>query len=355
VISQSAAAILRGRVAFLEAMKPRLALTVALAIAAFCVPGAAQTPAESPEVVEIRIATLAPSGSSWMRVFNAWNLTILKQTNKTLRLRFYPGGSQGDERDFVRKMRAGQVDGAALTTTGLGQLVRQILVLSVPGVFTDYDQLDRVRAAMDERFAGMFDQEGYTLLGWGDVGKTRLFSMEEILRPQDIKRLRPWAWKDDLIFTEFLKIVGANPVRLGVPEVYPALQTKMVDTLPASALAAVSLQWFTRLKYVSAQNSGIIVGATVLKKKKFESLSDEHKKVLMDTSSRAHAALNKSIRRDDDQAYQTVLKRGLTAVDTTETRAEWDAVSAQVRERLTGRIYPKSLLDSVLEAAENQL
>lgn len=332
-------------------MTPRFVLTVAIAIASFCVPGAAQTPDDAPDVVEIRIATLAPAGSSWMRVFNAWNLTILKQTNKTLKLRFYAGGSQGDERDFVRKMRAGQVDGAALTTTGLGQLVRQVLVLSVPGVFSEYDELDRVREALSERFESMFDQEGYTLLGWGDVGKTRLFSMERIERPDDIKRLRPWAWKDDLIFTEFLKVIGANPVRLGVPEVYPALQTRMVDTLPASALAAVALQWFTRLKYVSAQNSGMIVGATIMKKEKFEALSDEHRAVLMDTARRAHAALNKSIRRDDDQAYASVLKRGLTAVDTSETRAEWDEVGQQVRERLTGRLYPKGLLDAVIEAA----
>ena len=335
-------------------MKPRLAFTVTLAVAALCLPGSAQPPADSQAMTELRIATLAPSGSSWMRVFNAWNLTIQKQTNKTLSLRFYAGGSQGDERDFVRKMRAGQMDGAALTTTGLGQVVRQVLVLSVPGVFTEYDELDRVRDALSERFTGMFDEEGYTLLGWGDVGKTRLFSMERIERPSDIKKFRPWAWKDDLIFTEFLKVVGANPVRLGVPEVYPALQTKMVDTLPASALAAVALQWYTRLKYVSAQNSGIIVGATIIRKDKFEALSDEHKKVLIDTARRAHIALNRSIRRDDDRSYQTVLKRGIAAVDTSEHQAEWDDAGAQVRERLTGRIYPESLLDAVIAAAGDE-
>ncbi len=335
-------------------MKLNLALTVALALAALAVPGVIPRPAAAEQAIELRIATLAPSGSSWMKVFNAWNLTIQKQTNNSVKLRFYPGGSQGDERDFVRKMRAGQMDGASITTTGLGQLVRQILVLSVPGVFDEYDELDRVRAALSDRFAGMFDQEGYTLLGWGDVGKTRLFSMERIERPSDIKKLRPWAWKDDLIFTEFLKVVGANPVRLGVPEVYPALQTRMVDTLPASALAAVSLQWYTRLKYVSKRNSGIIVGATLIRKDKFEQLTDEQKKVLIDTGIRAHKALNTSIRRDDDKSYQTVLKRGLTEVDTTDNQAEWEEAGKQVRERLTGRVYPKSLLDAVIAAAGSQ-
>jgi TRAP-type C4-dicarboxylate transport system substrate-binding protein len=332
-------------------MKLRLAFTAALAIAAAVIPGVVSRPAAAEQAHVLRIATLAPSGSSWMKVFNAWNLTIKNETNDTLKLRFYPGGSQGDERDFVRKMRAGQMDGASITTTGLGQLVRQVLVLSVPGVFDEYDELDRVREALSDRFAGMFDQEGYTLLGWGDVGKTRLFSMERVERPADIKKLRPWAWKDDLIFTEFLKVVGANPVRLGVPEVYPALQTRMVDTLPASALAAVSLQWYTRLKFVSKRNSGIIVGATLVRKDKFEALTDEQKKVLVETSARAHAALNRSIRRDDDKSYQAVLKRGLAEVDTTEHQAEWEEVGREVRQRLTGRVYPKSLLDAVIEAA----
>ena len=202
-------------------MRLKLALTLALALVAFAVPGALSRPVAAESVTELRIATLAPSGSSWMKVFNAWNLTIKKETNGSLKLRFYAGGSQGDERDFVRKMRAGQVDGASVTNTGLGQLVRQVLVLGVPGVLEEYDELDRVREELNERFEGMFDQEGYTMLGWGDVGKTRLFSMERIERPADIKQLRPWAWKDDLIFTEFLKVVGANPVRLGVPEVPP--------------------------------------------------------------------------------------------------------------------------------------
>ena len=304
--------------------------------------------------VELRLATLAPSGSSWMKVFNAWNLTVKEQTGNTLKLRFYDGGSQGDERDFVRKMRAGQMDGAALTTTGLGMLVRQVLVLSVPGVIEEYEQLDSVRAELGGRFEKMFETEGYTLLGWGDVGKTRLFSMEKIERPSDIKKLRPWVWKDDPIFAEFLKVVGANPVRLGVPEVYPALQTGMVDTLPASALAAVSLQWYTRLKYLSKRNSGIIVGATIIRTDKFEALTEDQQNVLASTGIRAHKALNRSIRRDDDKSYATVLKRGLTAVDTSEHQAEWEEAGRQVRERLTGRVYPKSLLDAVIAAAGNQ-
>ena len=332
-------------------MKVQYALTVTLALAALVVPGAVTHSAAAEQATELRIATLAPSGSSWMKVFNAWNLTIQKETNETLKLRFYAGGSQGDERDFVRKMRAGQVDGASITTTGLGQLVRQVLVLSVPGVFNEYEELDRVRAALNERFEGMFDQEGYRLLGWGDVGKTRLFSTERIERPSDIKKLRPWAWKDDLIFTEFLKIVGANPIRLGVPEVYPALQTGMVDVVPSSAIGAVALQWFTKLKYMSSDSFGIVLGATMIKTEKLEELPPEDQKVLRNTAKRAALALDKVVRHDDARAYEVMVERGIEVVDTHPYRSEWEAAGKETRERLIGRIYSQSLLDEVQAAA----
>ena len=332
-------------------MKTRIALTAALLVLGLGIPGSVSQSAQAAEATELRIATLAPSGSSWMKVFNAWSSSVKKKTDGTLQFRFYTGGSQGDERDFIRKMRAGQMDGAAVTTTGLSMLARSVLVLSVPGIITTYEQLDRVRAALNEHFDDMFAEAGYKLLGWGDVGKTRLFSLHEIKRPADIKKHRPWAWKDDLIFTEFLKVVGANPVRLGVPEVYPALQTKMVDTVPASALAAVSLQWYTRVSYVSAKNSGIIVGATIVRKDKFDALTPEQQKVLTETSAQAFKALNKNIRRDDDRSYETILQRGITAVDTSEFQGEWDEANQEVRKRLTGRVYPKSLLSEVEAAA----
>lgn len=330
----------------------RRLLILVLALAAVVSPMTGDGLASAEPVTEVRIATLAPNGSSWMKVFNAWNRSVQKLTKNTLKLRFYAGGSQGDERDFVRKMRAGQVDGASITTLGLSQLVRPVLVLTVPGVFTEYAELDKVRDEMSGQFSEMFEKEGYLVLAWGDVGKTRLFSTQRIERPSDMKKMRPWAWKDDVIFTEFLKVVGANPVRLGMPEVYPGLQTRMIDTVPASALAALAMQWHTRLKYVSARNSGIIVGATVIRKDKLEALSEEHRKVLLDTSRRVEDALKKSIRRDDANAYETMVKRGMTVIDGDSHQADWDDVSRQVRERLAGRVYPKSLLEAVTAAAK---
>ena len=303
------------------------------------------------EAITLRIASLAPAGSSWMKVLNAWKTTLETETEGRLKLRFYPGGSQGDERDFVRKMRVGQLDGGVVTMSGMSLLVRPMVILVLPDFLDTYEELDRVRLKMAKEFERMFEDEGFLMVAWGDAGKTRLFSKKKIERPSDIKSMRPWMWKDDLIFIEFYDVIGASAVRLGVPEVYPGLQTNMIDVVTSSALTAVALQWYTRVKYMTGHNSSIIAGGMVMRKEKIDGLPPDLKEAFLRTSKRVETLLNKSIRRDDQKAYDVVIKKGIVATDTSKYKAEWDAAAKQVRDRMTGRVFSKTLLQAVEAAA----
>lgn len=331
-------------------MKRRFVPIFLLLVAAFALPGSS-TPTKAEEAYTLRIASLVPDGSSWMKILNAWNKTLQEKTDGRLKLRFYPGGSQGDERDFVRKMRVGQLDGGVVTMTGMSLLVPAMNVLVLPGLLDTYAELDRVREKMAPKFEGMFEKEGFKLVGWGDAGKTRLFSVKPIKRPSDIKAMRPWVWKDDPIFVEFYQVIGASAVRLGVPEVYPALQTRMVDVISSSALTAVALQWYTRVKYMTAHNSAIIAGGTMMRKDKYDELPPDLKEVFDSTAARAHELLNKVVRKEDQKAYEVILKKGIQAVEAGDAKAEWDAADKKVRDKLTGRMFSKSLVDEVTAAA----
>lgn len=332
-------------------MKLRFVPLLLLLVAAFALPGTT-APTKAEESYTLRIASLAPAGSSWMKVLNAWNRTVIDKTNGKLKMRFYPGGSQGDERDFVRKMRVGQLDGGVVTMTGMSMLVPSMNVLVLPGFLETYEKLDRVRERMADQFESMFGNENMRLVGWGDAGKTRLFSVQPIKRPSEIKAMRPWVWKDDPIFVEFYQVIGASAVRLGVPEVYPALQTRMVDVISSSALTAVALQWYTRVKYMTAHNSAIIAGGTVMRKDKYDALPPELQEIFDSTATRAHEILNKTIRKDDEKAYRVVLDKGIAAVEAGDAQAEWDAAHKKVRDNLTGRMFSKSLVEAVAAAAK---
>lgn len=332
-------------------MKFRFVPLLLLLVAAVAAPGTT-TRSKAEEAYTLRIASLAPAGSSWMKILNAWNRTLKEQTDGKLKMRFYPGGSQGDERDFVRKMRVGQLDGGVVTMTGMSMLVPAMNVLTLPGLLDTYEELDRVREKMAGEFEAMFGKENMRLVGWGDAGKTRLFSVQPIKSPNEIKSMRPWVWKDDPIFVEFYQVIGASAVRLGVPEVYPALQTRMVDVISSSALTAVALQWYTRVKYMTAHNSAIIAGGTMLRKDKYDELPPELQSIFDTTAARAHEILNKTIRKDDQKAYQVVIEKGIEPVEAGDAADEWEAAHKKVRENLTGRMFSKSLVEAVAAASK---
>jgi TRAP-type C4-dicarboxylate transport system substrate-binding protein len=327
---------------------------VALVAAALFLPGSTISNAAADGPIVIRYASLAPPGSAFGRVLKAWGRTFKKETEGRAELRFYTGGSQGDERDFIRKIRAGQIDAAGITTTGLGMIVRPILVLTAPGLVTELEQLSHVRTELRGRFEEMFRDAGFELLTWGDGGKNRLFSANEFARPSDLKSGRPWAWKDDPVFAGYLGVIGANPVRVGANEVYGGLQTRMIDTVPSSCIMAVAIQWYTKLNYMARQNINILIGGSVIKKELFDQLTPEDQKVLLDTSERASRASDRVVIRDDARAYKTLIERGIAEVDLSPYQDEWDAVAKKAREQLAGRVYSKSLLDQVTKLASEK-
>jgi TRAP-type C4-dicarboxylate transport system substrate-binding protein len=98
---------------------------------------------------------------------------------------------------------------------------------------------------------------------------------------------------------------------------------------------------------MAKDNFGVIVGGALLKKEKFDELSEHDQQVLFETSALAGKANDQIVRRTDRKAYAALVKRGMIEVDTAAHKAEWDAVAKTARENLVGRVYSRSLLDAV--------
>ncbi len=331
----------------------RLFCFAALA-AALVVPGNGRVSNAGAEAAStIRIASLAPPGSSFVKVLKAWSRTLAKETEGRVELRVFSGGSEGDDRDLIRKIKAGKLDAAGVATTGLSLIAPEVQVLTAPGLLTTDAALDRARATLDARFQKMIEDGGFKLLTWGDGGKNRVFSSRPFSSPADLAKQPAWAGKDNPVVEEFVKAIGANPVRVGSSGVFPALGNKKLQVVPASAMAAVAFQWYTRLKAMTSSNFNIIVGGSVISKKKFDQLTPADQKTLLDTAKRAAKKLDQIVQRDDERAYETLVSRGIAVVDTATNQAVWDAAAKKARERLAERgVYSKSLLRTVETAAE---
>lgn len=308
---------------------------------------------EEPEHL-IRLATLAPRGSLGDRVLRAWNNTLRERTGGSLGVRVYWGGSMGDETSMIRRMRIGDLEAAGLTTVGMGELVRDTLVLQVPGVLTTTEEVDRVRAGYTDELRARFREEGWELLGWGDAGRTRLFSTTALVRPSDLRSRRPWVRADDAIFRAVLEEAGANGVVVGVPEVLGGLRTGIIDTVPGSALIVSALQWFSALSHMSNRSSGFVITGMVMRGPFVATLSEEERNTLFETARESEALISRGTRRADEEFHDALVTNGMILDDTTPYEAEWRALADGARARIAGRVVTQALIDRVMAMAQGR-
>lgn len=299
-------------------------------------------------VTNLKIATLFPARSSHFRTLQAWGQSVSEHTSGAVTLEFVSLGRTADEGTFVSGMRDGTYQGAVLTASGLNAAVPSALALGAPGLVTDYNRLDRVRGALQSDMNGAFNSAGYRLLGWADYGRARIFSTAEVARPAAMSGRHLWVNSNDPISGAIASATGASPVGSGIGGVRGAIDGGRIDTVYASSMAVVSLNWHgaSRLRFVSRDAFGIIVGATVLTNAGYNAIPAAHRAAFDQDAARAHQQLNTALHRDDDRNYTTATTRGVTEVDTSPGRADWDGAFGRARGSLGGRI-PAALLGRV--------
>lgn len=310
--------------------------------------------ATAAETQFIRIATLAPRDSELAKGFIKIDKGLKDATGGAWGVKLYPSGVAGDEVDVIRKMKVSQMDASIITSTGLSQIVRDVNVLNAPGVINNYKQLEAVQAAMQGEWDKSFETAGFKLLSWGETGQYRWFSKNGITSPSSLKSMRPWIWPASHVMKEIFHAVGANGVPLGVPEVYGALQTGMIDMIIASSLAVVALQWHSNLKHVTERTSGVLVGAMIMNKDKWAGMPPDVQKLVQAEVVKNTDGEKGETRKSDDNSYKNLLKRGYVA-DKWDAKAEqeYQTMAENVRKRMSGRVYPAELLARVMKVAAN--
>jgi TRAP-type C4-dicarboxylate transport system substrate-binding protein len=276
---------------------------VGLALLLCCLPAA--VPADRSWT--LKFATLAPEGSTWMKLITDWADRVDKESGGRLKFKLYPGGVTGDEPDVLLKMRFGQLQGTAITGHGIGLIYSPARVLEIPFLFQSYDEVDAVRNKLSPELSAGFRQHGFELVGWLDVGFVRYFSKSPVHSIDDLRRCRIWLWQGDPLAEAFFTVSGLPPVPLSITEVFTGLSTGLIDTVYAPPLAAIAMQWFTLTPYVSdvAMTDGI--GALVIDRRFFDKLPKDLQALLTRTGQETAQTMIRETRQDNEKSL-TVLK-----------------------------------------------
>ena len=134
---------------------------------ALCFFAFTSTSLHAEKVYELKFATLAPPGTTWMNLLQEWADTVREESEGQLVFKIYPGGVQGDEPDVLKKIRFGQLHGGAFTGYGLGHIYSPVRVLELPFLFNSHDEIDYVRNQFMPEIEQGYRDNGYELLFQG--------------------------------------------------------------------------------------------------------------------------------------------------------------------------------------------
>jgi TRAP-type C4-dicarboxylate transport system substrate-binding protein len=294
----------------------------------------------------IKIGTLAPAASPWGQIFKVWADAVSKKSDGRLELQFFFNGQQGDEGAMVGKMKAGQLDAAAITAVGLGKIHKPILALQIPGLFKTWAKLDAAREATRGEFEKGVKDAGFSVLGWSDLGAVHIMSKGfEVHVPDDVKGKKPWLWRDDDVQPLFFQLIGGvSPVPLNVPEVLPNLNTGAINVVIAPSLAAEQLQWTSKLDTIIEDTSSLAIGGLVMSSKRLAALPGDLREILTSTATVSVAALKTRIRSEDAAAFMRIKGKMKVVTLNADEKAKWDAFEKQLRQRLAQGTFSADLV-----------
>jgi len=262
----------------------------------------------------IKLATIAPEGSSWMDSMRGGAAEIEKRTDGRVKFKFYGGGVQGNDKQVLRKMRIGQLHGGAFTANGLIDVQRDSQLYALPMLFNNIEEVKFVRARMDRKLRDRIEAAGYVNFGFAGGGFAQLMSIKPIANLTDLGGRKVWTPEGDRFAYEASKALGISPVLMPLTDVMTGLQTELIDTIMSPPAAAIILQWNTKVSYITQLPLSYIFAMIAIEKKYFDRIQPADQVIVREVMEKIYRGFDQQGTEDNEKALQALIESGMTPV-----------------------------------------
>ena len=301
------------------------------------------------EAVQLKIATVAPDGSFWMTEARKAAEEVSERTYGRVSFRFYPGGTMGDDGAVQRKMRIGQLHGGVFIAGSFAHAVPDLQIYTLPLLFSSYEEVDAVRARMDAPLIEALAEQGFHSFGFIEGGFAYIYSTKKAASFAELEGQKAWLPENDPIGKVLIEEASLSPVPLSLADVLTGLQTGLVDVVTGPPVAAVALQWFTKVKYVIEYPVVYTYGTMVLSNKAWDRLSADDRKIVDEVLTAMTETLDRRSREDNKGARRALESQGVeTLTPPADTERQWQELAKRSSARLAKELgLSRSMLDAV--------
>ena len=310
--------------------------------------------AGSVESATLKIATLSPEGSDWMKVLRLSAKEIEEKTSGNVKLKIYPGGVMGDDKAVMRKMRIGQLQGAVLTSGGLVNSYKDIGIYGLPMLFRSQAEVDLTRAQIDEVLMEGLAAKGFMGFGLAGVGFAYPMSQVAATNVSGVRKMKIWTPDNDLGALTAFEAFNISPIPLPYGDVLMGLQTGLINGIAAPPVGTLLLQWHTQVSYVLDLPLLYVYGSFVISNKAFKKLSTEDRQTVSNVLNAAVNQVDRAAKQDDQKAKKALSGQGISwLAPVSDDFAEWDRLASTARKALVDDGYvSQPLYESVVSILE---
>lgn len=331
------------------ALSLSLGLAAAAALPAPLLAGDAAAPA-----VTLKLATAAPERSVWIKALRDIAADVTKDTAGRVQIKVYPGGVQGDEQTVLRKMRIGQLQGAAFMGQGVRLVCPDATVLQLPLMFRTEKELAQSMSDLAPDLQAAARKNQIEILGWTRLGFAYVYSKKAVAGLADARQAKPWLLPEDT-FTEALFQAGSvSGVRVDVSDVLTGLQSGLLDTVYSPPLVMIAMQWHTRVAYKLDVPMAASLGAVVVTAEAWNKVSEADRAKIEAICLKRIDELNTTVFKQNEEADAVMAKQVKVLQATEVSVAEFTKANETVAHQMSGKSFSVAIEKKLQESLARQ-
>ncbi len=302
----------------------------------------------------LKIATVAPEGSEWMKAMRAGASEIKERTDGRVQIKYYGGGVMGNDSKVLAKIRIGNLHGGAFTPSALQKIYPEISLYGLPLIFDSVEEANFVRSRLDDTILAGLEDSGFISFGFAATGFAVIMSNDPVEGLDDLKGKRVWVPEGDTISYASMEALSLSPVTLPLTDVLTGLQTGLIDIVVVSPIGALVLQWHTKVKYVTDMPLVYTMGFMAVDKKAFNKISAADQAVVEEVMTRIYSHFDTKNLVDNEEAFDALLNSGIESVMPDEAEvAKIRRLLAESNRRLAQKgQYSVDLYDQMMQYVE---
>ena len=295
--------------------------------------------------------TVSPK-HSWYKATELFGAEVEKASGGTIKVQIEMGGVHGGERQMVTEAMRGVLDMVWTSDIGVAAVIPSVGFVNLPYLFKDYKDVDSryLNGWMGKQIEAECLKKGIIILAHGENDfRAVTNSKRPIKSGEDFKGLKLRV-PEVPIYIAFYKGLGSLPTPMAITEVPTALQQKTVDGQDNGAIITYDFGFHQFQKYMTRANQIYSGSQLLISKKKFDSLDDKQKQIVMTAAKNAGVAQVKMNREMVDGYYKEMAASGVEVIEATDALSrDMAAVAEKVwKEPDTVKAFGQETINRIL-------